>query len=183
VPDPSAVRAAHLALLARWRLAMDLVGPGPLEPHFDDAEAVARAIEARGRWADLGSGAGFPGVALAAWHPEAEVTLVESREKRTAFLDHLRREVALPNLRVLRARAEDLPAAAWDGVIARAFAPPPAFLGHAARLLRPGGHAVLLLAREEAPEVAGFREVERHDYAIEGKPRRAVVLRWGGPLR
>jgi len=183
VPDPALVRAAHLALLARWRGAMDLVGPGPLEPHFDDADTVARAIEARGRWADLGSGAGFPGVALAAWHPEAEVTLVESREKRAAFLEQLRRALGLPNLRVLRARAEDLPAGAWDGVISRAFAPPPDVLAHAARLLLPGGLVALLLAREEPPQVPRFTLELTLDYAVAGRPRRVVVLRWGGSSR
>jgi 16S rRNA (guanine527-N7)-methyltransferase len=170
------VRATHLTLLARWRGAMNLVGPGPLEPHFDDSAAAVRAFSARGRWADLGSGAGFPGVALAAAHPGAEVTLVESRDKRAAFLVQVRAAVGLPNLRVLRARVEDLPAAAWDGVISRAFAPPPVFLEHAARLLVPGGLAVLMLAREEAPEVGGFSLVSASDYAIEGKPRRVVVL-------
>ena len=61
---------------------MDLVGPGPLEPHFQDAAGAVAGLEAVGRWVDLGSGAGFPGIALAARHPGAEVWLVESRRKR-----------------------------------------------------------------------------------------------------
>jgi 16S rRNA G527 N7-methylase RsmG len=74
---------AHRTLLEKWRKAMDLVRPGrPLDPHFDDArQAVTRLPRAAhpagqalaGRWADLGSGAGFPGVALAVLHPGAEV--------------------------------------------------------------------------------------------------------------
>ncbi|MFH1463210.1 MAG: RsmG family class I SAM-dependent methyltransferase [Pseudomonadota bacterium] len=176
MPD---VRAAHLALLTRWRTAMNLVGPGPLEPHFEDSEAAVGTFSARGRWADLGSGAGFPGVALAAAHPRAEVSLVESRNKRAAFLAQVRSATGLTNLHVLCLRVEDLPAAAWDGVISRAFAPPPLFLQHAARLLVPGGLAVLMLAREEAPTVPGFALEREVAYAIEGKTRRVVVLRKG----
>ncbi len=165
----------HHELLQRWRKAMDLVGPGPLEPHFEDARKAVAWLEARGDWADLGSGAGFPGVALAALHPPARVLLVECRHKRASFLDQV--AAGANNLSVDAGRTERLPDASFDGVISRAYRPPDEFLADALRLLRPGGIAVLMLARQEPPEVAGLElfHVEHSD--VEGRPRRAVGYR------
>lgn len=170
-PTPDTVFAVHRRLLEALRRVMDLVGPGPVEPHFEDATAVARLVPARGRWADLGSGAGFPGIALAAFHPEARVELVESREKRASFLELVVGEAGLANAIVLRVRAESLEEGVYDGVISRAFAPPPLYLGLARRLARPGAQAVLLLAREEPPQVAGLELVERVLYRVGDRER------------
>lgn len=174
---PDAVRRIHAGMLEKWRGAMDLVGPGPLEPHLDDAEAVARLLQPSGHWADLGSGAGFPGVALAAAHPAARVTLVESRQKRATFLRLLVRATGLPNLDVVHGRVEDLDGASLDGVVSRAFAAPPVFLAHARRLLRPGGLAASLLAREETPSLEGLEVLHEAPYTVEDRARRVVVFR------
>ena len=48
----------HKTLLGKWRKAMDLIGPGPMEPHFEDANSAVHGLEAEGNWVDLGSGAG-----------------------------------------------------------------------------------------------------------------------------
>jgi 16S rRNA (guanine(527)-N(7))-methyltransferase RsmG len=173
-PDPFVV---HRALLERWRKVMDLVGPGPVDPHFDDAAAAVASLDARGDWADLGSGAGFPGIALATSWPEARVQLVERREKRAAFLEAVVREAALTNARVVVADVATLPDRAFDGVIARAYKPPGGLLDDAARLLRPGGVVVVLVAREDVPIDPRFTPEGAHAYTIEGKPRRAVRLR------
>lgn len=178
-PDPAHVRQVHEALLERWRKAMDLVGPGPLGPHLDDAEAVARSLSPTGSWADLGSGAGFPGVALAAWHPAARFTLVESRQKRAAFLKVLLHASGLSNVSVVHGRAEDLPQASFDGVISRAFAAPDVFLALGRHLLVPRGVAVVLLAREPAPLVEGLEQEATGAYEVEGKSRRWVLYRKG----
>ncbi|MBN1335511.1 MAG: 16S rRNA (guanine(527)-N(7))-methyltransferase RsmG [Deltaproteobacteria bacterium] len=173
--SPEAVRLVHFRLLEEWRTAMNLVGPGPVDPHFDDCEAAVRRLDPRGRWADLGSGAGFPGIAFAAWHPEVTLTLVESRQKRAAFLEQVVREAGLPNASVLCGRVEDLPRAAFDGVIARAFAPPAQTLETALPLLVPGGQAVLLIAKEVPPEVRGFRKVRQEAYSRRDHARNLVV--------
>lgn len=177
--SPAAALDAHRALLARWRAAMDLVGPGPLEPHFTDAAGAVAGLDAQGDWADLGSGAGFPGIALAAFHPGAAVDLVESREKRALFLEKVVAAAGLARARVRRCRTEELPDAAYDGVISRAYKPPPAFLEDAARLLRPGGQAVVLLGDEPGwVPPAGWALVERRRYPVpDGFRVRAVVRR------
>jgi 16S rRNA G527 N7-methylase RsmG len=171
---------AHRALLERWRVAMDLVGPGPVAPHFDDAIEAVAGLDARGDWVDLGSGAGFPGIALAARHPGARVLLVESRRKRATFLEAVAAAAALPQLAVRCARVEELPDAAFDGVVSRAYKPPAAYLLDAARLLRPGGRAVLLLARPEPPP-PGWRVLDERLGTVHGAPRCRLVLERDDP--
>ncbi len=168
---------AHLALLEKWRRAMDLVGPGPLSPHFDDAIAAVGWLAARGEWADLGSGAGFPGVALAVLHPGARVTLVERRQKRAQFLREVVVATGLPNLVVVEGDSADLNPDAFDGVISRAYKPPADVLVDARRITKVKGVCVLLLARDEPPERPDWAVFHVEHYEIEGKPRRAVGLR------
>ncbi len=157
---------------------MDLVGPGPLAPHFEDARGAVEGLDARGDWADLGSGAGFPGVAVAGAFPDARVALVESREKRAIFLDKVVAEAKLDNATVARTRTEALPDGSLDGVISRAYKPPPLFLEDADRLLRPNGVAALMLGDD--PDFAlpdGWVEVSRHRYAVPDGFRLRVVAR------
>lgn len=176
LPDPLEIERIHQELLERWRSAMNLVGPGSSDIHFDDSRVVAQALAAQGRWADLGSGAGFPGVALAAWNPEAQVTLVESRAKRAAFLQRVIRQCDLPNASVFHGRVEQLEHAAWDGLISRAFAAPPAVLEHARRLLVDGGRLGLMVAREQVTPPPDFALVSRQSYRACDRSRSLTVL-------
>ncbi len=168
---------AHHDLLAKWRKAMDLVGPGPLGPHFQDAARAVSWLPATGAWADLGSGAGFPGIALAARHPDAQVTLVESRQRRASFLGQVVLRAALPALTVFHGRTESLPGGVWDGVVSRAYRPPLDYLADARRLLRPGGVALLMAAREAPPAVTGLEVFHVEHYALGDRPRQAVGYR------
>ena len=108
-------------------------------------------VRAARRIIDVGSGGGFPGVALAAALPSAEVTLVESVGRKAAWLDGLRD--LFPNLRIAAERSETLAAHAdpADLVTARALADPPVALELCAPLARTGGH-VLLWAGAEKPD-------------------------------
>jgi len=170
---------AHWTLLARWRGSMDLIGPGDAMPHFIDAAHAVTDLPVDGRWADLGSGAGFPGIALTARHPDAHVQLVESRRKRSIFLDQVLAHAQLTNDQVIRGRVESLPDGQLDGVISRAYKPPPAYLVDAYRLLRVGGLAVLMLGDGgAAPAEAQRRWTLRstYRYPVGDGWRRRVVL-------
>lgn len=170
----------HMALLERYRKAMDLVGPGPLEPHFEDAAQAVGWFVAQGRWVDLGSGAGFPGLAFAARQPQARVTLVEPRQKRAAFLDLLLSQARLGNTELRRARSEELEPGLWDGIVSRAYKGPEELLPEARRLLRPQGQLLLLLARQDPPAAPDFELLGQHAYTLDERPRLAVLLRWTG---
>jgi 16S rRNA (guanine527-N7)-methyltransferase len=127
---PTTVRDPDLAVelhLADSLVALDL---GPVR----DAKSIA----------DVGSGAGFPGLALAVARSECDVRLVESQSRKCAFMKDLLAQVEIPNARVICARAEDRTGGirAHDVVLARALGPQPVVLEYAAPLLRLGGTLV-----------------------------------------
>lgn len=175
----------HKALLARFRDSMNLIGPGPMALHYEDADLSLGWLQPTGDWADLGTGAGLPGVPFAARFPSVPIDLVDSRMKRCIFLEKVLAEADLTAhapIRVLRTRVEQLPATSYDGIIARAFTPPKKLLGHARRLLRPGGTLVLLLQEDsEVPEAPDFEVFHVEPYVVAGKARRAVGLRFSAP--
>jgi 16S rRNA (guanine527-N7)-methyltransferase len=104
--------------------------------------------------ADLGAGAGFPGVALAVVLPGARVRLVESQRRKCEFLQRLLAAARIENASVVCARAEEWQEgmAGNDVVLARALAAQPVVLEYAAPLLRPGGALVDWRGRRDARE-------------------------------
>ena len=164
----------HRTLLEKWRSAMNLVGPGDASHHFEDAARAVSDLKPNGVWADLGSGAGFPGIALAARHAETSVILVESREKRVAFLKAVVHAAALSNVTIFHGRTEDLDPG-FDGVISRAYRPPELYLADAARLLKPDGRAVLL-SGESPPPFDGWRAISSDPYPLGDQSRVRTVL-------
>ena len=155
---PGQVQAldTYAGLVRRWNPVLSLVAPKDL-PRFADRHVVDGLVAAwvlrdtrsgRGcealRVADLGSGAGLPGIPLAVALPEVWVTLVERSVRKARFLRLAQRELGLANVSVLCADLGQMPAASTDVVTARALMPPPALWGQAHRMLRPGGHLLAL---------------------------------------
>jgi 16S rRNA (guanine527-N7)-methyltransferase len=140
-----------------------------LDAHVADSLSGLAVSDLGGarRIADVGAGAGFPGLALAIARPRARVDLVESAGRKTAVIARLAQAAKLSNARAITARAEDwagTPAAlggggsAYDAVVARAVAALPVLVEYAAPLLREGGVLVAwkgVRSREE--EAAGAR--------------------------
>jgi 16S rRNA (guanine527-N7)-methyltransferase len=108
------------------------------------------------RVADLGSGGGFPGLALAVALPDAQVALVESVQRKCAFLERAVAALGLINVTVVNARAESWPAGldAHDVVTARAVAPLTVLIEYAAPLLRSAGTLVAWKGRRDPDEEA-----------------------------
>ena len=138
-----------------------------LDVHVADSLSgleVAELSSAR-RIADIGAGAGFPGLVLAIAIPRAQVDLVESAGRKTAVIDRLIQAAELGNARSITARVEDyarVPAQlgggreAYDVVTARAVGPLAVLVEYAAPLLRPDGVLVAWKgARDSAEEAAG----------------------------
>lgn len=98
---------------------------------------VPRETIPDGPWLDLGTGAGFPGLVIAALQPERRVTLVDSRRLRTDWLSRAAAQLKLDNVEVVISRVEDLPGRTWSVISARAFAPLDRLLSVAARFSTP----------------------------------------------
>lgn len=122
--------------------------------HLADSLAALdlAAIGAAERIADLGSGAGFPGLPLAVALPAAAVDLVESQRRKCDFLQHACAAAEIENARVVCVRAEEWRAGIGrnDVVVVRALAARPVVLEYAAPLLRPGGTLVDWRGRRDA---------------------------------
>jgi 16S rRNA (guanine527-N7)-methyltransferase len=101
--------------------------------------------------ADLGAGAGFPGLALATARPDAAVTLIESNRRKASFIGELAASAELDNVEVAASRAEEA-AGIHDVVTARALAELPVVLEYAAPLLQRGGTVVVWKGRRDADQ-------------------------------
>ena len=152
--------AALLELLASDPTApTKITDPGTaVDLHVADALVALEFDEVRrARWiADIGSGAGFPGLVLAAALPAARVSLVESSAKKCAFLERAAAAMGLANVEAVASRAEEWSAGAGacDVVTARAVAPLNVLVEYAAPLLSEGGALVAWKGRRDAVEEA-----------------------------
>jgi 16S rRNA (guanine527-N7)-methyltransferase len=132
-----------------------------LDRHVLDALRAAPAIRRAETIADLGSGAGLPGIPLAIARPDARFTLIEPRQPRAAFLELVVERLGLDNVEVAIARVEDLRGASFDAATARAFAPVDRAWELGRRVLVADGSLVVFAGRGAAvpPELAGASSV------------------------
>jgi 16S rRNA (guanine527-N7)-methyltransferase len=159
VPAPAGTESIrrYISLLLEWNQKISLTGlSDPAEiasRHFGESLFVTKLVGLEtGRLADVGSGAGFPGLALKVLCPGLEITLVEQSKKKSAFLAEVVRALSLEGVSVFATAYEDwsVPRASLDFVTARAIGQYPRFLKWAAPVLKPGGKAILWLGDEES---------------------------------
>ncbi len=150
----------HLLLLAKWNSKLNLVGPGTIESwaarHTLDSLAAAEWIQDGASVADVGSGAGFPGIPCAIVRPASKLVLLEPRAKRAAFLQTVIAATGLRNSSVHAFRAEAEPER-FQMVMGRAVAPPLEWATVATKLCAQGG-GFIVHASEELPRWLGTAE-------------------------
>jgi 16S rRNA (guanine527-N7)-methyltransferase len=160
----------YARLLRKWNPAINLVAPDSLgdlwRRHMLDSAQLAPLLPAGGGVADLGSGAGFPGLVLAILG-RVEIHLVESDRRKAQFLREVSRETAA-GAQVHPSRIEDLSPLSAAAVVARGLAPLDRLLDYVARHLAPGGQAILPKGQgwERELEAAG----QRWRFAVEAHP-------------
>lgn len=142
----------YLQLLRKWSKRMNLVGPGSdadwAVRHLLDSAAILRRFSVEGELADIGSGAGLPGLVLALLRPNLDTWLIEPVRKRASFLQHAAAALGLQNVTVHNVRLEELPESQrFDWTVARAVWSPEHWLAETASRLRPRGTALVMSSR------------------------------------
>jgi len=179
----SAVRT-FLSLLLRWNKKISLTTiTDPLQIlrfHFGESMFAASAVPIRnGRLADVGSGAGFPGLPLKILMPSLDVVLIESNAKKASFLSECIRELNLLNAEVARSRFEDLEESVskFELITARALGGYQYLCKWARENLAADGELVLWLGQEDAIRLQRVPSIQwRSPIAIPNSDRRVLLV-------
>ncbi len=162
----------YLELLLKWNRKINLTAiREPVEcvtRHFGESLYLARWAELQGALLDIGSGAGFPGLALKIIFPELSVTLLEPVAKKRAFLKEVARACGMEAVEVRADRLEDFagPDSSFDTATSRAVGGLERLVPRAARFLKPGGKLALWLTPHQAKGLAGAEP----------------TIEWGAPI-
>ena len=195
-----ALAERYAAWLAGEGVVRGLIGPREVprlwDRHLLNCAVLTDAFPTGSRTvADLGSGAGLPGIVVALRRPDLEVTLVEPLLRRATFLEEVGEDLGLRNVQVVRARAEDLHGqASFDVVTSRAVAPLPRLLEWSMPLVAARGRLVAMKgtrARQEVelaePVLASWEALVLAVHEIGGGvldvPTTAVEVSWAAPDR
>ena len=175
-PAQAASLLLLVAELADWNRRFNLTGiRSPLEmvdKHLLDSLAVLPHLRGA-RIADVGTGAGFPGLPLAIADPARRFTLVESIGKKVGFLRHAVGKLGLENVEVVQGRAESFkPRSLFDGVIARALGSLADFVRLAGHLASRNGRLFAMKGRRPDAELEnlprGWRALALHRIRVPG---------------
>ncbi|WP_249423854.1 16S rRNA (guanine(527)-N(7))-methyltransferase RsmG [Nocardioides coralli] len=192
-----ALAERYAALLGTAGVERGLIGPREVprlwERHLLNCAVLGEAVPQGARVADVGSGAGLPGVVLAIARPDLRVTLAEPLLRRATFLQEVVDELALTGCRVVRARAEELHGAErYDVVTSRAVAPLGKLLGWCMPLAAPGGVVLAMKGSRAEEEIAAARrtvrrlrcadpEITELGSGVVDPTTRAVRVAWADP--
>ena len=144
---------------------LGLLGPRELDKlwsrHILNSAVVAETVKAGDLVADVGSGAGLPGIPMAIALPEANFVLIEPMERRSNWMLEVIEELGLTNVEVRRARAEEVLDLKFEIVTARAVAALDKLLRLTVHLLKPGGSLIALKGSKAAEEIEAARRIQK----------------------
>ncbi|WP_435771933.1 16S rRNA (guanine(527)-N(7))-methyltransferase RsmG [Nocardioides sp. SYSU DS0651] len=193
----------YAQLLATDGVLRGLIGPREAprlwERHIVNCALLAPALPAGGSVADVGSGAGLPGIVLALARPDVELTLIEPLLRRTTFLEEVVADLGLDNVTVRRMRADALHGEArFDVVTARAVAPLDGLADWCMPLVAPEGALLAMKGESAEAEIDAARDHLRAlgcaspevevlgadvDPGLGVEPIRVVRIAWADPAR
>lgn len=165
---------AYLDLLLRWNSKINLTsirtGEECVTRHFGESLFLARWVALQGKLLDIGSGAGFPGLALRIVFPVLATTLLEPVAKKRAFLKEAARVCGISQVEIrperLEGFARQTPATTFDTVTARAVGHFDSLIPQALKILKPGGRICLWIGQNQGQLVQGSSE----------------RMQWGAPI-
>ena len=186
-PAQAAALLRLISELREWNQRFNLTGiTDPVEmvrKHLLDSLSVQPYLRGT-RIADVGTGAGFPGLPLAVINRERQFALLEATGKKARFVRHAADAMGLANVEVIPARSEDWRGPApFDCVLSRALGKLADFVHVAGHLCAPGGRLLAMKGRHPDSEIAalppGWRAVAVHDVRIPGLPAARCIVELG----
>ncbi len=179
---------AYLDLLIKWNGVYNLTSvrnPSDMvRQHLLDSLAAAFAFASARNVLDVGSGGGLPGVVLAIAFPQLKVSMIDTVNKKTAFLTQVKAELALDNVTVYTGRVEQLQVPeSFDVITSRAFSELANFVNWAGHLLKSGGQMIalkgLLPEQEMAALPSGWQVLRQQAIVVPGLAAQRHLL-WIG---
>jgi 16S rRNA (guanine527-N7)-methyltransferase len=147
---------------------------GMLQKHVLDSLSLQPYLRGE-RLADVGTGAGFPGLVLGVVNPQRRFTLIEATGKKARFVEQTAQRIDLRNVQVVNSRAESYrPFELFDTVVARALASLADFVAYAGHLCAPGGRLLAMKGKRPDEEISAlprtFRVLAVHRLSVPGLP-------------
>ena len=183
-PDRSEEALAFEQLLATTAIERGLIGPAEGERiwqrHIENCLPVVTLLPTSGaKVADIGSGAGLPGIVVALARPELKVSLIEPLQRRVEFLYEVIEALKLDNVEVIRAKAESVKGS-YNFVLARAVAPLPRLIESTWHLIAPGGSLLAIKGESAAQEMATtnlkkFKSNQLHEINLDDLPTGRII--------
>jgi len=148
--------------------------PGMLRKHVLDSLSLQPYLRGE-RLADVGTGAGFPGLVLAIVNPQRRLTLIEATAKKARFVEQTVQRIGCDNVLVVNSRAENYrPFELFDTVVARALSSLADFVAYAGHLVAPGGRLLAMKGKRPDDEISAlpraFRVLAVHRLSVPGLP-------------
>jgi 16S rRNA (guanine527-N7)-methyltransferase len=148
--------------------------PGMLRKHVLDSLSLQSYLRGE-RLADVGTGAGFPGLVLAVVNPQRRLTLIEATAKKARFVEQTAQRLGCGNVLVVNSRAESYrPFELFDTVVARALASLADFVAYAGHLCAPDGRMLAMKGKRPDDEISAlprtFRVLAVHRLSVPGLP-------------
>ena len=183
-PEKSAEALTYANLLATTAIERGLIGPKEAERiwdrHIENCIPLTTLLpEENATVADIGSGAGLPGIVVALAKPQLKITLIEPLQRRVEFLYEVIDQLKLKNVEVIRAKSEKVKGS-YNFVVARAVAPLPRLIQTTWHLVAPGGSLLAMKGESAAAEMAasdlsvGVKN-QLHEIKIDELPLARVV--------